>query len=102
MTIAFDSPSQNKAVLEEGAAFTPKFDASGLITAVEGVEELRGLPDVLAVDVAAGPGMVVRETRDNWDRLGMVAVTAPDTGTAVRRCEELTAAVRVRMAGTSR
>ena len=34
MTIAFDNPSQDKAVLEEGAAFTPKFEASGLITAV--------------------------------------------------------------------
>lgn len=34
MTIAFDSPSPDKSVLEEGAAFTPKFGASGLITAV--------------------------------------------------------------------
>lgn len=34
MTIAFDAPASDKAVLEEGAAFTPKFDAHGLITAV--------------------------------------------------------------------
>ena len=34
MALAFDAPSQDKHVLEEGAAFTPKFDANGLITAV--------------------------------------------------------------------
>jgi phosphoribosyl-AMP cyclohydrolase len=34
MTIAFQPPSADKAALEEGAAFSPKFDASGLITAV--------------------------------------------------------------------
>lgn len=34
MTIAFAEPSDNKAALEEGAAFSPKFDAHGLITAV--------------------------------------------------------------------
>lgn len=30
----FPAPSANKRELEEGTAFTPKFDASGLITAV--------------------------------------------------------------------
>lgn len=30
----FDTPPTDKAVLEEGAVFTPRFDASGLITAV--------------------------------------------------------------------
>ena len=34
MTIAFAEPSGDKAVLEEGAAFSPKFDTAGLITAV--------------------------------------------------------------------
>jgi phosphoribosyl-AMP cyclohydrolase len=34
MTLAFAAPSADKAALEEGAAFTPKFDAAGLITAV--------------------------------------------------------------------
>ena len=34
MTIAFTAPASDKAVLEEGAAFTPKFGADGLITAV--------------------------------------------------------------------
>ena len=34
MTIAFADPSLDKAVLEEGSAFSPRFDAHGLITAV--------------------------------------------------------------------
>jgi len=32
--LTFDPPSSDKAALEEGAVFTPRFDASGLITAV--------------------------------------------------------------------
>lgn len=34
MTVAFAKPSTDKAVLEEGTVFSPKFDAHGLITAV--------------------------------------------------------------------
>ena len=34
MTITFDAPSSDKAELETGPAFTPRFDANGLITAV--------------------------------------------------------------------
>lgn len=30
----FPAPSPDKALLEEGAAFTPRFDANGLVTAV--------------------------------------------------------------------
>ncbi|NVD41123.1 phosphoribosyl-AMP cyclohydrolase [Ensifer sp. HO-A22] len=34
MTLTFDAPSSNKAELESGPAFTPRFDEKGLITAV--------------------------------------------------------------------
>ena len=34
MASAFQIPSQDKAVVEEGNAFTPRFDAAGLLTAV--------------------------------------------------------------------
>ena len=34
MTITFAEPPADKAALEEGAAFSPKFDAHGLLTAV--------------------------------------------------------------------
>jgi phosphoribosyl-AMP cyclohydrolase len=34
MPIAFDPPSRDTAAVEEGAAFMPRFDPSGLVTAV--------------------------------------------------------------------
>ncbi|OCP26431.1 MULTISPECIES: phosphoribosyl-AMP cyclohydrolase [unclassified Ensifer] len=34
MTLTFETPSPNKAELENGPAFTPRFDEKGLITAV--------------------------------------------------------------------
>lgn len=34
MVSAFPPPSPDKAVLEEGAAFSPRFDTNGLITAI--------------------------------------------------------------------
>jgi phosphoribosyl-AMP cyclohydrolase len=33
-TVTFQSPSPDKTVLEEGTAFTPRFDANGLVTAI--------------------------------------------------------------------
>lgn len=33
-SITFDAPSSDKSLLEEGLAFTPKFDERGLVTAV--------------------------------------------------------------------
>ena len=33
-SISFTQPSQDKSVLEEGARFSPNFDANGLVTAV--------------------------------------------------------------------
>lgn len=34
MSVVFEAPSSDKKTLEEGADFTPKFDAHGLLTAV--------------------------------------------------------------------
>ncbi|WP_405871401.1 ATP-grasp domain-containing protein [Streptomyces sp. NBC_00005] len=75
----------------------------GTVAEVTGVEELRARPDVLAVDIAARKGSVVRAAQDNWDRLGLLAVTAPDTDKAVLLCEELAATgLTVRMEGEER
>lgn len=60
-----------------------------VVECVEGVAEARALDDVLAVRISAAPGETVRPLRDNWDRLGLVAVTGPDTTAAVRRGAEL-------------
>ncbi|MFF5307552.1 ATP-grasp domain-containing protein [Streptomyces sp. NPDC013161] len=63
----------------------------GTVAEITGAEELRAHPDVLAVDIAARKGSVLRAARDNWDRLGLIAVTAPTTDKAVLLCEELAA-----------
>ncbi|MEV6513809.1 ATP-grasp domain-containing protein [Streptomyces sp. NPDC051642] len=75
----------------------------GTVAEVTGAEELRAHPDVLAVDIAARKGSVLRAARDNWDRLGLLAVTAPTTDKAVLLCEELVATgLTVRMEGEDR
>lgn len=61
----------------------------GTVTAVHGVEEVAARPDVLLARVSVRPGDTVRELRDNWDRLGSVAVRAADPDSAVRLCEHL-------------
>ncbi|GAA3345349.1 ATP-grasp domain-containing protein [Amorphoplanes nipponensis] len=64
--------------------------AHGRVTAVEGVEQARALPGVLAVKITAKPGDPVRPLRDNWDRLGLVAVTAADASAAIELAEQVT------------
>ncbi|MER7572658.1 ATP-grasp domain-containing protein [Streptomyces sp. NPDC126514] len=64
-----------------------------LVESVDGVAEARALADVLAVRVSARPGDTVRPLRDNWDRLGLVAVTGKDTTAAIRRGAELVGTV---------
>ncbi|CCK32351.1 hypothetical protein BN159_7972 [Streptomyces davaonensis JCM 4913] len=63
--------------------------AGDVVESVDGVAEAEALPDVLAVRISAKPGETVRPLRDNWDRLGLVAVTGDDTGAAIRRGAEL-------------
>jgi hypothetical protein len=50
---------------------------------------------VLAARVTAKPGDRVRALRDNWDRLGFVAVRADDTDSAVAECERLIGDIRI-------
>ncbi|MER5641337.1 ATP-grasp domain-containing protein [Kitasatospora sp. NPDC002227] len=75
----------------------------GRVAEISGVEELRAHPAVLAFDLAARAGSVIRAAEDNWDRLGLLAVTAPDTDEAVRLCEELVGTVlTIRLEGETR
>ncbi|WP_051400036.1 ATP-grasp domain-containing protein [Haloechinothrix halophila] len=57
----------------------------GTVTSVAGTEEATRADDVLDVRLTAKPGDEVRTLRDNWDRLGLVAVTGADTTAAVAR-----------------
>jgi hypothetical protein len=62
----------------------------GTVTAVGGVAEVAARPDVLVAQVSAKPGDTVRPLRDNWDRIGVVAVRAADTDAAVALATHLT------------
>ncbi|MFB7469024.1 ATP-grasp domain-containing protein [Streptomyces sp. NPDC056224] len=61
----------------------------GTVVSVSGVEEVADRSDVLVAQVSVAPGDTVRPLRDNWDRLGCVAVRATDTDSAVELCERL-------------
>lgn len=64
-------------------------DTPGVVTSVDGVAAADSQDDVLAVRLNAKPGDEVRPLRDNWDRLGLVAVSGPDTDAAIRRGAEV-------------
>jgi len=64
-------------------------EVAGTVTGVSGVDEVRQLPEVLTATISAKPGDEVRPLRDNWDRLGMVAVSGTDAPSAVARCEAI-------------
>ncbi|GLW73275.1 argininosuccinate lyase [Kitasatospora phosalacinea] len=61
----------------------------GTVTAVAGLDEVAARPDVLSAHLSVRPGDTVRPVRDNWDRLGFVAVRADSTDAAVELCERL-------------
>jgi biotin carboxylase len=70
----------------------------GRIESIDGIKAARARDDVLAVRITAKPGDTVRPVRDNWDRLGLVAVTGADTSAAIQRGADLIAndiAIRV-------
>ena len=72
----------------------------GRVESISGVEEALATADVLKVQITARPGDTVRAVRDNWDRLGLVAVTAADTASAIRRGAELISdTIRIQVRG---
>ncbi|MCT9933583.1 ATP-grasp domain-containing protein [Planotetraspora sp. A-T 1434] len=71
---------------------------TGQVAAVDGIEEVRADPAVLATELSVKPGDTIRSLQDNWDRLGLVAVSGPDTDAAVELCERLIDSVTVRTA----
>jgi hypothetical protein len=73
---------------------------TGEVVSVEGVEDAARQDDVILVKITARAGDAVRPLQDNWDRLGLVAVRAPDTDAAVRRaCAVATEHLRVNIRG---
>ena len=68
----------------------------GTVLSIEGADAARALPGVLAVKLTAEPGDPVRPLRDNWDRLGLIAVTAADASAAIAYADQVcTTALRI-------
>jgi hypothetical protein len=62
---------------------------SGTVTAVDGADVVRAQPDVLSLQLSAKVGERVRPVHDNWDRLGLIAVTGADGDAALARGAEV-------------
>ncbi|WP_197042536.1 serine O-acetyltransferase EpsC [Microbispora rosea] len=83
-----------------GASVRSLVSEPGRVESVEGVADAAACDGVLDVRVTAKPGDTVHALRDNWDRLGLVAVTGPDTDAAIRRGAEVIGdAIRIRVVG---
>ncbi|GII54389.1 hypothetical protein Pth03_27780 [Planotetraspora thailandica] len=61
----------------------------GRVESVAGAEAALAEPGVLDVRITAKPGDATRPLRDNWDRLGLVAVTGADADAAIERGAEV-------------
>ncbi|MFI5932115.1 ATP-grasp domain-containing protein [Actinoplanes sp. NPDC051494] len=72
-----------------GAATRFLFSEPGRVESIEGVTRAQAEPDVLVVKMSVHPGDEVRPLRDNWDRVGLVAVTAADPSAALERSAEV-------------
>ncbi|MFD9393190.1 ATP-grasp domain-containing protein [Streptomyces sp. NPDC060000] len=85
--LAGELPDRPRA--HAGASVRAVVGEAGTVRAVEGVAAARELDDVIDVRISARPGTAVRPVRDNWDRLGLVAVRGADTTAAVARGAQL-------------
>ncbi|MBN6036977.1 ATP-grasp domain-containing protein [Amycolatopsis sp. 195334CR] len=72
-----------------GAAVRFVEATEGTVVAIDGLDELRTRPEVIAADALVSVGDQVRAARDNNDRLALVAATGPTGDAAVKLCEEL-------------
>ncbi|MEI7029450.1 ATP-grasp domain-containing protein [Streptomyces pratensis] len=90
----------DRPVAHAGASVRALVGEPGRVESVEGVAEALRQEGVIDVRISAKPGDTVRALRDNWDRLGLVAVTGPDTAAAVRRgAKVISDTIRVRVVG---
>ncbi|MFJ2414051.1 ATP-grasp domain-containing protein [Streptomyces brevispora] len=90
----------DRPVARAGASVRVLVGEPGRVESIDGVAEALSHQDVIAVRISAKPGDTVRPVRDNWDRLGLVAVAGADTAAAVRRgAEVISDTIRVRVLG---
>ncbi|MFC4588802.1 ATP-grasp domain-containing protein [Sphaerisporangium corydalis] len=91
-------PDRPKA--HAGASVRFLVSEAGRVESVEGGPDAAAQDGVLDVRITAKPGDRVHSLRDNWDRLGLVAVTGADTTAAIRRgAEVIEDNIRIRVTG---
>ncbi|PPK65651.1 ATP-grasp domain-containing protein [Actinokineospora auranticolor] len=79
----------DRPVAYAGASTRAVVGEPGVVTSVDGVTAATVQDGVLVVRISAKPGDEVRALRDNWDRLGLVAVAAEDTDAALEAAARL-------------
>lgn len=81
-----------------GASTRFLISAPGNVESIDGVQEALEQPGVLTVQISTKVGATVRPLKDNWDRLGLIAVTGSDASDAINRGAELIGAnIRIRL-----
>jgi biotin carboxylase len=71
--------------------------APGLVTGVDGVEEVWAHEGVFRVDIAVSVGDSIGPLEASWDRTGQILVTAADTEAAVALADQLAGKITVAM-----
>ncbi|MBP0460440.1 ATP-grasp domain-containing protein [Streptomyces montanisoli] len=69
--------------------------APGTVTEVRGADKAAAAEGALDVDLLVGPGSTVNALTGNWDRVGQVIATGPDTDTAVATCDRMAEAITI-------
>jgi len=82
-------PLPDRPAARSGAATRFLVGPPGTVVDVRGEAAGRAADAVLVLRLTAHPGDTVHDLRDNWDRLGIVAVTGADTTAAVERAAQV-------------
>lgn len=69
--------------------------APGTVVGVQGADKAAAVEGALDVDLTVAPGATVRSLTGNWDRIGQVLATGPDTDAAVAACDRMAEAITV-------
>lgn len=70
---------------------------AGVVESVEGVDEARALPGVVACDISVETGGRTPLLRSSWDRIGHVEVAAPTPAEATRLAEQALSRISVKV-----
>ncbi|KXK62439.1 biotin carboxylase [Micromonospora rosaria] len=82
---------------EQAAAVAFLHGEPGEVLHVAGLEEMTSAPGVVSGYLGVQPGDRIRELRSSWDRIGAVTVVSPTAEEALRRAQDATRLVQVKV-----